>query len=195
MNRHTITGTTGILLLALGGSTGPAMASGTPPENYSLLKPGRTLAPPEIKDLRPVALDIVSASDIAGGQREDTTRQVKVILGAKVLFGKDSARLPTTAVARLSTVADEIKGQKARQVRVYGYTDNLGSAAHGDQLSRQRAEAVRKILAKDLGASVAFDVRGYGERNPIASNKTESGRGKNRRVEISFPRSANDAHG
>jgi outer membrane protein OmpA-like peptidoglycan-associated protein len=192
MNRHTITDASCLLLLALGGSTGPAMASGTPPESYSLLRPGKTLARPEIKDLRPFAADIVSASDLAGGQREDTTRQVKVILGAKVLFSKDSARLPKTAVARLSTVADEIRRQKARQIRVYGYTDNLGSAAHGDKLSRERAEAVRKILAKELGPGVAFDVRGYGERHPIASNGSEAGREANRRVTISFPRAADD---
>ncbi|MGP3984239.1 OmpA family protein [Streptomyces sp. KR80] len=190
MNRHTITGITAMLLLALGGSTGPAMASGAPPETYSLLRPGKTLAPPEIKNLRPFAADIASESDLAGGRREDTTQRVKVTLGARILFGKDSARLSQTAIARLGTVADEIKRQKARQIRVYGYTDNLGSAAHGDQLSRERAEAVRQILAKELGAGVAFDVRGYGERNPIASNETEAGREANRRVTISFKRTS-----
>jgi outer membrane protein OmpA-like peptidoglycan-associated protein len=72
-------------------------------------------------------------------------------------------------------------------VRVFGFTDNLGSSAHGDVLSKQRANAVQGVLATKL-PSVTFEIRGYGEQYPIASNDTEEGRKKNRRVEVSFPR-------
>ena len=73
---------------------------------------------------------------------------------------------------------------------MFGFTDDLGSAAHGDVLSKQRANAVQDVLAKELNDSnVTFEVRGYGEQYPISSNATESGRKKNRRVEVSFARS------
>jgi outer membrane protein OmpA-like peptidoglycan-associated protein len=73
-------------------------------------------------------------------------------------------------------------------VRVFGFTDNLGSSAHGDVLSKQRADAVHGVLVESLGSTITFEIRGYGEQYPIADNSTEEGRKKNRRVEVSFPR-------
>ena len=73
-------------------------------------------------------------------------------------------------------------------MRVFGFTDNLGSSAHGDVLSKQRADAVHSVLAQSLDSNVTFEIRGYGEQYPIASNADEEGRKKNRRVEVSFPR-------
>jgi outer membrane protein OmpA-like peptidoglycan-associated protein len=81
-----------------------------------------------------------------------------------------------------------IKKQNATKVRVFGFTDNLGSSEHGDVLSKQRAQAVNIVLSKELGSGVAFEIRGYGEQCPIADNSTEEGRKKNRRVEVSVPR-------
>ena len=147
---------------------------------------GATLAPPKVLDIKSVVEDI-------GGEerREDTNADIKFALQAEVLFGKDSAKLSQAAHARISEVAGEIRNQHATQVRVFGFTDNLGSAAHGDVLSKKRANAVQGVLVKELkGVDVTYQVRGYGERYPIASNDTEAGRKKNRRVEISFPRSA-----
>ncbi|MER6498786.1 OmpA family protein [Streptomyces sp. NPDC001455] len=144
---------------------------------------GGTLAPAKV-------LDIVQVIEDEGGEerREDSNANVKFALQAEVLFGKDSAKLSPAAHSRIAAIAAEIKKQNATKVRVFGFTDNLGSAAHGDVLSKQRANAVQSVLVKDLGSTVAFDIRGYGEQYPVASNSTEEGRKKNRRVEVSFPR-------
>ena len=110
-------------------------------------------------------------------------------LQAEVLFSKDSAKLSDEAKSRIATIAEEIKKQNATKVRVFGFTDNLGSAAHGDVLSRQRANAVQDVLDQELhDPNITFEVRGYGEQYPIADNSTEAGRRKNRRVEVTFPR-------
>ncbi|MFH8471549.1 OmpA family protein [Streptomyces sp. NPDC018000] len=144
---------------------------------------GGTLAPGKV-------LDIIQVVEDEGGEerREDSNANVKFALQAEVLFGKDSAKLSSAANSRIAAIAAEIKKQNATKVRVFGFTDNLGSSAHGDVLSKQRANAVQSVLVKELGSTVSFDIRGYGEQYPIANNSTEEGRKKNRRVEVSFPR-------
>ncbi|MEY7978253.1 OmpA family protein [Streptomyces pilosus] len=149
------------------------------------LPDGATLAEPKVLDIKQVVED-----QSGDERREDTNSDVKFALQAEVLFGKDSAKLGGEAKSRIAAIADEIKTQNATKIRVFGFTDNLGSSAHGDVLSRRRANAVHGVLVKELSDSnVTYEVRGYGEQYPIADNSTEAGRKKNRRVEISFPRS------
>ncbi|PZT76377.1 OmpA family protein [Streptomyces sp. AC1-42W] len=165
-------------------------ASAEPPvqvdSNDSDLKlpDGATLAPPKVLDIKSVIEDL-------GGEerREDTNADIKFALQAEVLFGKDSAKLSGEATGRINAIAEEIKKQDARKVRVFGFTDDLGSAEHGDVLSKKRAEAVHNVLDEALGGTgITFEIRGYGEDYPIASNENEEGRRKNRRVEVSFQR-------
>lgn len=149
------------------------------------LPDGATLAAPKVLDIKSVVED-----QSGDERREDTNTDVTFALQAEVLFGKDSAKLSGEAKSRIATIADEIKNQKATKVRVFGFTDNLGSSAHGDVLSRQRANAVQDVLDQQLNdPNITFEVRGYGEQYPIADNSTEAGRKKNRRVEVTFPRS------
>ncbi|MFI9615651.1 OmpA family protein [Streptomyces sp. NPDC052023] len=148
---------------------------------------GATLAEPKVLDIKQVVEDQSGEE-----RREDTNADVKFALQAEVLFGKDSARLSAESKARIAAIASEIKTQNATKVRVFGFTDNLGSSAHGDTLSRRRANAVHDILDSELNdPDITFEVRGYGEQYPIADNSSESGRKKNRRVEVSFPRTGN----
>jgi outer membrane protein OmpA-like peptidoglycan-associated protein len=148
------------------------------------LPEGATLAEPKVLDVKSVVED-----QSGDERREDTNADVKFALQAEVLFGKDSAKLSADARARIAAIAEEIKKQDATRIRVFGFTDNLGSSAHGDVLSKQRANAVQDALDDDLNdPDVTFEVRGYGEQYPIASNATEEGRRKNRRVEVTFPR-------
>ncbi|WP_330240485.1 OmpA family protein [Streptomyces sp. NBC_00525] len=155
------------------------------PDDSDLKLPeGATLAPPKVLDIKSVIEDL-------GGEerREDTNADIKFALQAEVLFGKDSAKLSGEATGRINAIAEEIKKQDARKVRVFGFTDDLGSSEHGDVLSKKRAEAVHNVLDEALGGTgITFEIRGYGEDYPIASNEDEEGRRKNRRVEVSFQR-------
>ncbi|MEU8784182.1 OmpA family protein [Streptomyces sp. NPDC048637] len=146
---------------------------------------GGKLAPSKVLNIK----SIVEADD-GSERRQDTNDNVTFALQAEVLFGKDSAELTPEALSRISTIGAEIKKQNATRLRVFGFTDNLGSASHGLVLSKKRANAVQQELAKELGSSVTFQIRGYGEQYPIADNGTEQGRKKNRRVEVSFPRAS-----
>ncbi|THU37117.1 OmpA family protein [Niastella caeni] len=67
---------------------------------------------------------------------------------------------------------------------VYGHTDNKGSDDINIPLSQKRAEAVKVYLLKKGLKQNQIEAKGYGAEKPIADNTTETGRSKNRRVEI-----------
>ncbi|MFJ6695815.1 OmpA family protein [Streptomyces sp. NPDC091272] len=144
---------------------------------------GATLAPARVLDIKSVVED-------TGGEerREDTNSDVKFALQAEVLFPKDSDKLNAAASSRIKAIGQEAMTNKATKIRVFGFTDNLGSYEHGAKLSKKRADMVQLELTKTLGSNVTFEVRGYSEDYPIADNATEEGRKKNRRVEVTFPR-------
>ncbi|MEU3373342.1 OmpA family protein [Streptomyces sp. NPDC006711] len=148
------------------------------------LPEGGTLAAPKVLDIKSIVED-------QGGEerRSDTNTSVTFALQAEVLFAMDSAALSSDSNDRIQGIAAEIKKQKATSVRVFGFTDNLGTHEHGVILSKERADAVQKALALSLGPDVTFEIRGYAEDYPISDNSTEDGRKKNRRVEVSFTRS------
>ncbi|MER7787432.1 OmpA family protein [Streptomyces sp. NPDC097640] len=170
--------------------SGPgAPADTTPPVKIDtgdsdLRMPGSAkLAPGRVLDIKSVV-----ETDDGDERREDTNAKVKFALQAEVLFGKDSSKLGGEASARIKAIAQEIEKQNATSVRVFGFTDDLGSALHGIKLSKERANAVQRALSADLDSAVQYEIRGYGEQYPIADNSTETGRKKNRRVEVSFAR-------
>ncbi|GAA3492410.1 OmpA family protein [Streptomyces cremeus] len=149
------------------------------------LADGGTLAPARVVDIKSVVEDL-------GGEerREDTNTDVTFALQAEVLFPKDSHKLQPEAAARIKAVAAEAQKNEATKIRVFGFTDNLGTYEHGLALSKNRADMVHRELIKTLGSNVTYEVRGYSEDYPIADNSDEEGRKKNRRVEITFPRGA-----
>ncbi|MEU6989623.1 OmpA family protein [Streptomyces sp. NPDC046465] len=175
-------------------TTPPGSTTTSPPPEVDSTSPGlkladgATLAPAKVLDIKSVVEDL-------GGEerREDTNTDVKFALQAEVLFPKDSSKLNPEASARIKAIAEEAKNQKATDVRVFGFTDSLGSYDHGKKLSRERAEAVHDTMAGYLGPEVTYSVRGYSEDYPIADNGSEEGRRKNRRVEVSFPRGSEGA--
>ncbi|QHF98915.1 MULTISPECIES: OmpA family protein [Streptomyces] len=184
---------------SLPGETGPGdKGYSEPPDNIGDSEPP-VKVDPQAAGLRladgaklaePKVLDIKFVTEDLGGEerREDSTEKTKFTLQAEVLFAKDSAKLNSGAKARIKTIADEVKKQSSTKVNVFGFTDDLGSYAHGKTLSKKRATAVQTELSQQLGPDVAFNVRGYSEDYPVADNRTEEGRKKNRRVEVSFPR-------
>ena len=66
-----------------------------------------------------------------------------------------------------------------------GHTDSQGPDAQNQILSEQRAARIRDLLVSSFGVNAAnVSAKGYGEAQPVASNDTEAGRAKNRRVVI-----------
>ena len=101
-----------------------------------------------------------------------------------ILFETGKATLKPESMAEIQKVADYMKKNPRARFEVQGHTDNQGSDKINDPLSQQRAEAVVKALAS-LGVD-DFNLKavGKGSHVPVADNKTEAGRAKNRRVEF-----------
>lgn len=76
-------------------------------------------------------------------------------------------------------------GPQGVKLEVGGHTDSQGNAAGNQRLSQARAEAVRAFLIQMGVKPEALTAKGYGDVKPIASNDTEAGRFKNRRIEFS----------
>ncbi len=107
-------------------------------------------------------------------------------IGETILFDEGKSTLRNQAEQDLKQITASIgKRYNGGNIRVYGYTDAVGSAGYNKELAEQRAEAVRGWLVKN--GNVAEDrvtLHPVGEARPVASNATEEGRQQNRRVEI-----------
>ena len=137
----------------------------------------------------PRIIDLVTITDDLGDQtgRTESGDEVSIILSSDVLFETNSANLSTEAEAILEQVATEIDDASSEDVRIDGYADNTGTDSVNLPLSQERAEAVEEILSDLITRSgVSFDVEGHGSSDPIASNDTEEGRERNRRVSVTF---------
>lgn len=108
-------------------------------------------------------------------------KQVYTLAGSA--FGSGSAKLTAQAQASLRALAGQLRGG-SRGVAIEGHTDSQGADAANLALSRQRAEAVRRVL-EDAGLPGArLTASGKGETAPVADNTSADGRASNRRVEI-----------
>jgi OmpA-OmpF porin, OOP family len=99
-------------------------------------------------------------------------------------FETGSAALPETAGSQLDQIAAMMKADPSLTLEVGGHTDNVGDAAANQNLSAARAAAVVTALTSRGVAAGRLTSAGYGATAPIADNRTEDGRAKNRRVEL-----------
>ncbi|MGJ8667883.1 MAG: OmpA family protein [Oceanococcus sp.] len=101
-----------------------------------------------------------------------------------VQFELDSDRLTQDSLSILDQAVRALKGQPPMKVRIAGHTDSIGNASYNEELSMRRARSVRQYLLSQRVNPSRLSVIGYGESQPIASNESEAGRAKNRRVEF-----------
>ncbi len=101
-----------------------------------------------------------------------------------ILFETGKAALKPESMEEIQRVAEYMKANPSARFEVQGHTDNQGNDNINDKLSQQRAEAVVRAL-EEQGVD-PFNLRpvGKGSHEPVADNKTEEGRAKNRRVEF-----------
>ncbi|WP_325169305.1 OmpA family protein [Pandoraea sputorum] len=105
-------------------------------------------------------------------------------LSDTVLFDTDKFVVRDPARETVTRIGHTLVKVGLDAVRVYGYTDSVGSDTYNEQLSARRADAVAGVLAEAGVKRAGIQTIGAGKRNPVADNSTPAGRAQNRRVAI-----------
>lgn len=114
---------------------------------------------------------------------EDRRVVAEAIKNLEFDFAKATIR--SSSFPSLNRVADLLKS-KDFSLKLAGHTDNVGSDAANLKLSKDRAESVKSYLVSQGANASRIEATGYGESQPISSNKTAAGRQNNRRVEFTL---------
>jgi len=129
--------------------------------------------------IQPAALvQSVTASALAESIRKDGLATVQIN------FATGRAELPADAAPLIREIVALLKADRQLQLSIEGHTDNVGQAADNRKLSLTRAQNVAAAVAQGLGDPKRVQAVGHGADVPVADNRTEDGRARNRRVEL-----------
>lgn len=101
-----------------------------------------------------------------------------------VFFDFSSTEVRAESFPELNRLVDFLQKNPKISIEVYGHTDNIGTNADNVKLSQERVNAVKTYLVSKSVSDTRIKAIGFGESKPIASNNSEEGRQKNRRVEF-----------
>ena len=99
-------------------------------------------------------------------------------------FETDSAKLKASSQEQLANFASILKAYPQVNLKIGGYTDNTGNAAHNLKLSQDRAASTLNELVSLGVAKSRLAAEGYGQQFPVADNATPEGRQRNRRIDV-----------
>ncbi|OLF36214.1 hypothetical protein BTV98_11265 [Psychrobacter sp. Cmf 22.2] len=118
---------------------------------------------------------------------EGEQRLIDDALGDRIVeFESGSANLTPLGLGILDDMAGVIQSLGNKPVTITGHTDNVGNSATNLVLSNERAEAVKQYLIGRNIDATRLSTTGKGDADPIASNDTEKGRRRNRRIEFTL---------
>ena len=111
---------------------------------------------------------------------------INLIMPSNITFASDGRNLNSKFYKVLNSVVLVINEFNKTTVMVSGHTDSTGSASYNQRLSEDRARSVADYLVNKGVVPARLDVAGFGEKYPVATNKSQQGRSLNRRVEITL---------
>ncbi len=112
------------------------------------------------------------------------TEDGEVALLEPIQFEYNSAKIKTASYPILDEIVTLMKARGKLRIGVYGHTDDRGNDNYNLRLSKQRAASCMRYLTNKGIAARRLESEGFGETKPIATNGTDEGRAKNRRVEF-----------
>jgi outer membrane protein OmpA-like peptidoglycan-associated protein len=124
--------------------------------------------------------------NIPGARVERVGEGIQVTFESGLLYDYDSDRVRADAGANLRTLASSLDEYEGTELLIVGHTDATGSEWYNQDLSERRARAAADYLASQGVARSRLRTTGRGEVEPVATNETETGRQRNRRVEIAI---------
>lgn len=139
--------------------------------------------------------DVDACPDLRGPKDQDPKKSgcpkivrfvgTELVILQQVQFATATAKLTGNSDEILSEVASVLKEHdEILKLEIQGHTDDAGNKENNKKLSQNRADAVMKALATKGIAAARMSAKGYGQEKPLADNKTEEGRAKNRRVQF-----------
>lgn len=99
-------------------------------------------------------------------------------------FATGSAQLDSTSMMEVTNIAEIMKAFPNVNIKIGGYTDNVGNADSNKKLSADRAVNVLGSLVSKGIDKARLESEGYGQEHPIASNETAEGKAQNRRIAV-----------
>lgn len=139
-------------------------------------------------DLRTTNSLVAIENDITVATINEMIEEEKPMPLNNLFFNTGESELLPASITELQRVVEIIRSHPTN-VEISGHTDNVGDDKSNMLLSDARAAAVKEYLVAQGIPEATLLTVGYGETRPVASNKTEEGRRKNRRVEIKFTKS------
>jgi outer membrane protein OmpA-like peptidoglycan-associated protein len=108
----------------------------------------------------------------------------KTVVLNNIFFEVNKFELREVSITELNQLADLLNKNKTLKIELSGHTDNSGIEAENKVLSENRAKSVFSYLVSKGIEEARLSYKGYGSSHPIAENKTEEGKAKNRRTEF-----------
>jgi outer membrane protein OmpA-like peptidoglycan-associated protein len=127
--------------------------------------------------------DALERATAAGKLAEGKFLYSMVLSDDSVKFRADSSKLSPEAQQRLTDFADKLKNDNRNvYLEIQGHTDARGKDTINSRLGEERAEAVRLFMNQHGVPLNRMSTISYGKQDPVADNKTRTGRAQNRRV-------------
>jgi OOP family OmpA-OmpF porin len=108
----------------------------------------------------------------------------RIAIVTNINFDFDRAEVRGNVTQRLDRVIQLLREMPEVNVRIVGYTDDVGSTEYNRALSLRRAASVREYIVARGIDDARLSVDGHGKSQPLVSNSTPEGRAVNRRVEF-----------
>jgi outer membrane protein OmpA-like peptidoglycan-associated protein len=162
----------------------PAPGVVTPPATTALVK--RPLTCGQVLDVAESGIEprLIGFLDDQSRPVDDTTW----FSFDRLEFETASATLKPSSEGQLQNIADILNCYTNVELKIGGYTDNAGDPASNLKLSQARAETTMKAIVARGVNPVRLTAEGYGEQHPVAPNDSETGRQRNRRIDVRVTR-------
>lgn len=127
--------------------------------------------------------DFAVVEDVETNIEQAFLKDKKFQMPSALLFDTGQSILKPESEPTIAALAEVLIKNTTLRIEIGGHTDNVGSEHNNQQLSEQRAQSLFQALLDKKVPPAQLRWKGYGESQPLATNDTETGRQKNRRVE------------
>lgn len=157
---------------AIGAAIGAAVGSGT----GALI--GRRM------DKQKKELEAIEGAKVESVTDANNLEAIRVTFDNGILFATNQSQLSPASREALTKFAASLKNSPDTDVTIYGHTDNTGTRAVNERISKERADAVANYLVGQGVSRSRITTEGLAFDQPVADNSTAAGRAQNRRVEV-----------